>query len=323
MPRLLKLATLLAKVEDPEAEGEDSLPLAANGLYAMVAPPAPAADFQRVAPYTGGGSLLPGSMGARRWEKHVEVPLRGAGAAYSLSVIPKADALLRMGGFAADLDDTENAESWTYAPISSGFESFSVYLYLDGVLTKLLGCRALPSFVFPLGGPARVVGELRSLWTDPADAATVVPTGEPTTQYPVMLSSLLQLTPSGGDPYAPKHGEIKLDLGRQITPRKDASAATGYAGMVMLAGRAPVLTLEAEATLEDDFAWWDALAAGTQIACSFQVGATKYNQLKVNIPVMQFEKLEQFDAEGILMYRASCLLVSPTGVDDDLTIVFD
>jgi hypothetical protein len=135
-----------------------------------------------------------------------------------------------------------------------------------------------------------------------------------------MLTSAFQI---GSENFAAVHGEIRLDLGRKIATRGGGGAAAGYAGMQLVPDRAPVLTLEAEATTETGFPWWAKLAAGTPMDCSFQVGATQYNRIKVVIAAMQFEKLEQFDTDGILMYRASCLLVAPAGGDTEITITFD
>ncbi len=317
-PRLTKLSTLLAKVE--ATEGTDSVPVAADGLWAVLSPPAPQIDFHRVNANPGKGSLLPGMTGSRRWESRVEQMLRGSGAAYSATVKPKADAILRACGFLATGSFGVGTEKWDYTFRSDAFESFSVYEFFDAVRYKLLGCRGLPSFQFPLGGISKLMADLRVVWTDPADASNVLPTGEPTTQYPIMLSSALQIATEN---FAAKHGEIAIDCGRQITPRGDGTSASGFAGMQMLADRAPVLTVTAEATTEAGFPWWTKLVAGTQMDCSFQIGSVQYNRIKIVIPAMQFERLEQLDDAGILKYRAACLLVSPGGLDDELTITFD
>jgi hypothetical protein len=315
--RLLKLATMLGKVESPE--GTDATPAAAEGFYALITPPDPQVDFYVPNVHTGKGSQLPGVIGARRFEGQAEVLLRGSGVAYSASVKPKADALLRACGLAAANTATPGSEKWDYTLRSSAFESFSFYVYLDGVITKLLGARALGSFTFPVGAPARLSAGLRALYTAPADGATVVPTGEPTIAFPVMLASAFQIAAAN---YAAKHGEIRLDLGRRIVPRGDGTSATGYAGMEMVAERTPVITFEAEATTEAGYPWFATLLAGTQIDCSFTVGATQYNKVTVTIPAMQFARLETFDKEGILMYRATCNLCDPAGGDADLTISF-
>jgi hypothetical protein len=134
-----------------------------------------------------------------------------------------------------------------------------------------------------------------------------------------MLASSFQI---GTANYPAKHAQIDLDIGRTITPRQDATQANGYGGMEMLPNRAPVLTFEGEATTEGAFPFWANMKAGTQMDCSFQIGATQYNRVLVNIPVLQFEKLEYGDRGGIMTYKATCLLVSPSGVDDEITITF-
>ena len=86
-------------------------------------------------------------IGPRAWQGiPVSVNLRGAGAAYSASVKPKCDALLRMGGFAAAGSFTGGLEKWTYTFRSDAgtFESFSCYLYRAGKNYKLLGARGFP-----------------------------------------------------------------------------------------------------------------------------------------------------------------------------------
>jgi hypothetical protein len=312
---MLKLSTMLAKLE--VTEGTDATPAAADGFFAMVQPPNPKVDVHRVAVHTGAGSLLPSVVGSRRFEGQATVLLRGAGTAYSTSVLPKADSLLRLCGFAGTLGTGTTGQSYTLR--SSGFESFSVYQYVSGVLYKLLGCRGLPVLTFPLGGVPSLQANLRALYAAPTDVANVVPTGEPSLGYPVMLASAFQI---GTGNFAAKHGEIKIDFGRTITPREDATATTGYAGMEMLPDRVPVMTVEAEATLEGGFPFFADLVAGTQLSCSFQAGTTQWNQIKVNIPVAQFEKLEHGEKAGVVTYKATFILTSPTGVDNEITITF-
>jgi hypothetical protein len=323
MVRQMRISTMLAKVET--TEGTDSAPAAAQGFFAMLSPPSVPGDFRRVSVHTGAGSMLPGVMGPHRVEQRAEVLLRGAGAAYSASVLPKSDALLRACGFAAAGSFGVGTEKWDYTLRSTGFESFSVYSYMAGdgtntVLHKLLGCRGLPTLHFPLGAIARLEANLRALYTAPADAAIVTPTGEPSLAYPVMLSSALQI---GTQNFAAKHGEITIDLARRIEPRGGGIAATGYEGMEMLADREPTLTFEAEATTEAGFPFWANLIAATKMDCTFQVGSVQYNRVKVNIPVMQFERLEMTERNGVAMYRAACILVSPTGINDEITLTFD
>lgn len=315
----MRLASILSKVE--VTEGVDVTPAAGDGFYATVgAVPSPY-EFARNENKSGKGSQLPGVPTTRRWQGiQVSQNLRGAGVAYAAGVKPKADALLRMGGFQGTGSFTGGSEKWDYTFRSDGFESFSNYIYRAGKLYKALGGRFLPQFRFALGGYCALSGELVSLFTAPADASLVAVTGEPTIGYPVMLSSAFQI---GTENYAAKHGEITLDCGRRVVARGDGTSATGFAGMQMLGDRAPVITFQAEQVNEAGYGFWTKAIAGTQIDCSFTIGATQYNRIKVVIPAMQFERLEEVDIDGIAGYRATCLLVSPGGLDDEVTITFD
>lgn len=317
----MKICSILSKVESQE--GVDSTPGASDGFYATVGAIPNPVQFVRNENMSGKGSQLPGVPGPRRWPGiPVSVNLRGSGVAYSASVKPKADQLLRACGFAAAGSYTGGSEKWDYTFRSDvgTFESFSKYIYRGGKLYKLLGCRGLPSLRFALGGFASISAQLHALYTAPSDASLVAVTGEPTIGYPIMLSSAFQI---GSGNYAAKHGEITIDCGRKIVPREDGTAASGYAGMEMVGDRTPTVVFQCEQTNEAGFTFWANLTAGTQMDCSFTIGSTQYNRIKVTMPAIQFESLEEADRDGLAMYRATCLMVSPTGVDDDLTITFD
>jgi hypothetical protein len=313
-----RLTSVLAKVESPE--GTDATPAAADGFYATASPPNVQLSYIRNENFTGKGSLLPGVVSARRFEGHLEQNLRGAGAAYSAGVKPKADSLLRMCGFLATGTYTGGSEKYDYTLKSSAFESFSVYQYIGEKLFKLLGCRGLPSMSFPLGGIASVAADLRAIYTAPTDVAITYPTGEASTSYPIMLGSAFQI---GTQNFAAKHGSITINFNRSIVPREDGTSAAGFAGMEMLGERAPEITFECESTTEAGFPFFSNLLAGTQMDCSFGVGSTQYNRVKVNIPAMQFQRVEQTAKSGLIYYRATCLLVSPGGTDDEITLTFD
>lgn len=315
----MKLASILSKVES--VEGTDVTPAAGDGFYATVGPIPSPAEFVRNENKSGKGSMLPGVIGPRRWQGiPVSVNLRGSGAAYSASVKPKADAMLRMSGFQAAGTYTGGSEKWDYTFRSDAFESFSNYIYRAGKLYKALGARAGGSIRLPVGGFATLQGQLQGLYALPTDVALVAVTGEPTIGYPILLSSAFQI---GSENFAAKHGEITLDFGRRIVARGDGTAASGYAGMQMLGDRAPTISFEAEQTTEAGYGFWTKLMAGTQMDCSFTLGTTQYNKAVFTIPAFQFERIEESEREGIAMYRASGLLVSPGGLDDELTISFN
>ena len=316
-----RLTSILSKVE--ATEGADSTPGASDGFFATVGQLPNPAQFLENTNKGGKGSQLAGVIGPRAWQGiPVSVNLRGSGAAYSASVKPKCDQLLRMGGFQATGSFTGGSEKWTYIFRSDAgtFESFSNYLYRAGKNFKLLGARAIPTLTFAVGGFGRLDAPISAWYTPPVDAALVAVTGEPTVTYPVLLASGFQI---GTENFAAKHGDITIDCGRKIIPRGDGTAVTGYAGMEMVGDRTPKITFECEQTTEAGYPFWTKLLAGTQMDCTFSLGATQYNKCDVSIPAMQFESLGEGDRNGIATYKAVSRIVSPTGVDDDISIVFN
>jgi len=135
MSRYMRNTTLLAKVET--GYGVDIVPTgAANAmLVSDVTITHTYANVGRdlIRSFMGGSEELVGT-------KHVSiectVELQGSGTA---GTAPAWGPLLRACGFAeSDLTTPDRVE---YAPVSSSFESASIYYYMDGALHKALGCR--------------------------------------------------------------------------------------------------------------------------------------------------------------------------------------
>ena len=135
MSRYMRNTTLLAKVET--GYGVDIVPTgAANAM--LVSDVTIAHTYANVGrdlirSFMGGSEELVGT-------KHVSiectVELQGSGTA---GTAPAWGPLLRACGFAeSDLTTPDRVE---YAPVSTAFESVSIYYYMDGALHKALGCR--------------------------------------------------------------------------------------------------------------------------------------------------------------------------------------
>ena len=135
MSRYTRNTTVLAKVE--ATYGVDAVPTgAANALLVSEAEFTP--NYENVP-----RNLLRSFMGASEelvGTKHnalnFAVELQGGGTA---GTAPALGPLLRMAGFAESALLTPSRVE--YSPVSSAFESASIYHYADGVLHKSLGCR--------------------------------------------------------------------------------------------------------------------------------------------------------------------------------------
>ena len=135
MSRYLRNTTLLAKVET--AYGTDAVPTgAANSmLVSDVTITHTYANVGRdlIRSFMGGSEELAGT-------KHVAieatVELQGSGTA---GTAPAWGPLMRACGFAEN--DLLTPDRIEYVPVSTAFESASIYYYMDGALHKALGCR--------------------------------------------------------------------------------------------------------------------------------------------------------------------------------------
>ena len=79
--------------------------------------------------------------------------VKGPGAAYSASVLPEIDPLLRGCGFAATIDTTPSSESATYDPASTSLDSVWFEYYQDGTKIVISGAVGNVNFNYEAGKP--------------------------------------------------------------------------------------------------------------------------------------------------------------------------
>lgn len=322
MPLLNKRVSLLAKVET--TYGTDSIPAAADGFFGIPgSAPTIVKQDNNLDDVVRGGSmsiLPPAEPGPRHLQVDFRVPLRGSGAAYSATVLPKVAPLLRACGLQQTLTTTAGSEKVEYKPRSTGFESVSLYYNVDGLLYKLLGARGSVNFVSKTGGINFAEFTMQALWTDPSDVAIVAQTGEPTVLPPVLLSSLLQV---GTENYAAAIENINLNLNNTLFAAPDSTKADGIGGIYQV-GRVPEGSMDPEAALVATFNFYSKWKAATKMDLTYQHGATQYNRIKHSCPQIVFTNVQPGDRSGITTFGTPFKIVSDTAAgDDEITITFD
>jgi len=135
MARLVRNTAILAKIEsayatDAAPTGADNAILISNQTINPLA--AQNVDRALVRPYFGGSEQL---LGPVYKEVSFDVELAGSGTA---GTAPAWGPLLRACGFAQTIIAATRVD---YTPVSTGFESLTIYYYDDGVVHKLLGAR--------------------------------------------------------------------------------------------------------------------------------------------------------------------------------------
>lgn len=241
-----------------------------------------------------------------------DVEVKGPGASYSASVLPEIDVPLRACGMGATL---VAATSVTYAPVSSGFESATIYYYQDGTLHKLLGCFGDVQFTFEAG----TYGKASFTFTGHASATTDVALPSPTLDTvlpPAVLNSAFTI---GG--YAAAISNIAFGLNNSIGMPKKIQAADGF-GDLKLTGRDVAGSFDPEAVLvaTNDFdAQWK---AGTSLVlASGTIGSATFNKYKIDMPAVSYREYGPGDREGIRTYDMSFGAAEST-TDDEVSIEF-
>jgi hypothetical protein len=140
--RYLRNKTLMAKIET--TYGVDAAPAGAtDAINAQNDIKITGIDTERVArdviqAYMGHQQNLPVTA-----KMAIEFDVEFAAAGGAVDLVPAWSKLLRMCGYSAT---TNTGVSVVHKPISTGFESGTIYFNQDGELHKLLGCRGSVSF---------------------------------------------------------------------------------------------------------------------------------------------------------------------------------
>lgn len=180
-----------------------------------------------------------------------------------------------------------------YLPVSSGFESLTIYMYLDGLLHKMPGARGTFTVSGEAGGYAKAQFTFTGQYVAPVDAA--LPT---TAKFERQTPAMVELSDLYIGSFGAVCSKFDFDLGVTISPRVDANSADGYNG-VRVTARDAKGSIDPEATLVADFAWWTALASGTQYLWRTKVGQTAGNRVFALAPCVQITGLSYADRDQI------------------------
>lgn len=205
---------------------------------------------------------------------------------------------------------------YEYSPISTDFESITLYLYRDGLLHKMVGARGTFS-VQATGGEFALF-----TFTFTGDYVAVTDASMPTTpvyetQKPTQVE-LANLTVNGYTSFAA--AEFTIDAANDVQIREDINASDAYAGAIIV-GRAPTIGFNPETVLEASHPVWGHLAAGTEMAFEVKVGKTKGNVVQFDAGNTQYANVQYGNRNSILTYDITMNCARTSG-NDELKISF-
>lgn len=244
-----------------------------------------------------------------------DVEMKGPGAAYSASIRPEVDAILRACGFAATVVTTGGSETCTYKPVSTGHESVTVKLYTDGMMFAITGCRGNASFNLKTGEVGKISFKLTGHVAAPTDTALVTPTYDSTTP-PAVIGGAFTIGAYGAIIDA-----LQFDPSNSVAMPPNFNAADGY-GEVVITSRDTNGSFDPEAVLvatHDFHGNWrdgDSMALTTGV-----IGGTQYNRFRVDMPAVYYRSVAPADRDGKRTYSMAFGAAEST-TDDEVSIIF-
>ena len=206
--------------------------------------------------------------------------------------------------------------SVTYAPVSTAFESNTLYINVDGVLHKMLGARgsfslalsalAIPTIKFSFSG-------LYGAITDTAVPTVVLTAWQ--SPLPVNNTNTTGLTLQG---YA---GLAMSDLSIDMTNTVAFRSLVGGTEAVVLTNRQPVGSITFESTTVAAKDWFTAAKLATLGAFAVTHGTVAGNKVTITAPQVQVMAPKYSDKDGIAMTQCN-LGFSPNTGNDELILSF-
>lgn len=232
------------------------------------------------------------------------VEVKGSGIA---GKAPALGTLLRGCGFAETELPTQGG--FEYDPVSSNFESLTIYWYADGILHKATGCRGSFNLTAPAGDYSLVSFTFQGSYIEPVDAPLpVAPAYEASLPPIVELAelSVLELTACAA--------QFTIDAANTINPRLCVNAAKGVSGY-SLTERNVTGSFNPEATLMAEFNPFKKLTDGEVGDFSVKIGLEDNNKCVIT-GHCQYTGVSPTDRDGTLSWEIPIRFVRVTGNDE-------
>lgn len=314
--RYIRNTAILAKIET--TYGTDSVPT--GGANAILVSnlnfnPLNAQNVDRdlIRPYFGASEQL---VGTANVQLGFDVELAGAGAA---GTAPAYGPLLRACGMAETVSAGSRVE---YLPVSSTFESNSIYWYDDGVLHKLLGARGNVQLAMGIG--EKPVMRFSFTGIDGGVSAAALPSTTLTAfQRPLVMTdtnsgditlgcTYATGSLSGGTAY-PSRG-LSIDLGNSVNHIPLLGGES-----IDISARAVTGSFELDLTAAQEVTFAATVKANSTQTLGIQHGTTAGNIIVLHAPAVQLidYNLSELNEKRLVSYNARLV---PSSGNDELRI---
>ena len=297
MPYLSKRATVGAKVEDSygveKAVAADDLFLARD---IVVVPEGDKIDRNLQRSYLGTMQHL---VTRQRMTITFTQEIRGDGS--------KLEALLKACGM--------SKTGSKYEPVSTSFESVTIYAYFGGKLYKATGCVGTFEIVMEAGEVGLINWNLSGLFKMPTDVGIVAGTDYESAMPPIVRSSGFKIGSYAGIIQA-----LNVVMNNEVAQRANVNASWGIEGFC-ITDRAVAGSINPEEVAEAINDFWADWKNGTSKALEITVGNVAGNKYKVSAPKVVSDNIGLGDRDGVRVYEIPVSYHINSG-DDEIAIEF-
>lgn len=201
-----------------------------------------------------------------------------------------------------------------YRPISTGFESATLYMNVDGVLHKLTGARGTVSLQMSVKQIPVYKFNLTGIYNAVTDTAAPSPTFT-AFQTPLPITNA-NTTGFALHNFAGIMSELSIDIANAISHRTLVNGSES----VIITDREPVgnVVMEADTVANKD--WWTTAKNATLGTLQITHGTSAGNKVAISSPRAQLTKPVYSDLDGIQMIGMGMNFVPSTVGNDEITL---
>ena len=220
--------------------------------------------------------------------------------------------------FTPDGTSTYSIESNVrYRPVSTGFESATIYFNNDGILHKATGCRGTFTMNCEVGQIPTIAFTMTGIYNDPTDTAA------PATTYSDQATPLIFKAGNTSAVSVLGYADcclmsINLDIANEIVYRE----LVGCTKQVLITNRAPAgeVMIEAPTIAAKDY--FTIANNDTTGLLTFMHGTTAGNQVTMLAPIVDILNPTYSDSDGIQMLTLPYVAIPSSAGNDELTLTF-
>lgn len=307
---LTRRRVLVGKIEAVEGTAE-AIVVGDAGIVAMDVKWSPDIKITKRSIQLNTLSNLAPVIGSRAGKVSFRAELKGSGGATYTTVGPAIAPYLKACGFA----ETLAIGSATYKPASVGIPTLTMWVYEDGIVKKLKGCRGNVKFSGKVGEPCYANFDFTGVYDAVADLVMISPTFEGTVPPPLLNAAFTV------DAYAAVIDGFDIDMANSLELRPTANTVSGYLS-TLLKSRDPSGKISPEMTTVATYDWYTKLLAGVGVALNIgPIGTGVCNKVQITAPKLVYTGVDEGDRVGNITAEVPFSLAMNTG-DDEVSLIF-